>query len=97
MSSLSILDQIVSIEELVRNYRTIFDKVKKSKKPMIVLRRNVPDIALVDIETLDEMEKKLKQLEEEQILKIVEEGRKEFKERKTKVLKSITSLMVNED
>lgn len=93
MNNLSLLDQIVSVEELVRNYRTVFDKVKKTRKPMIVLRRNIPDIALVDVGYFRDVEQKLKELEEEKVLKIVEEGRKEFKKGKAKVLKSITSLI----
>jgi len=97
MNNLSILDQIISVEELVRNYRSVFDKVKKTREPMIVLRRNTPDIALVDVESLRQMEQRLKELEEEKILKIVAEGREEFKKGKAKILKSITSLMKDED
>lgn len=93
MSDLSILDQITSVEEIVRNYRAIFDKVKKSGKPIIVLRRNIPDIALVTVDWLKETEKKLNQSEEEKALHLIREGKKEFKQKKAKILKSITSLM----
>lgn len=93
MSDLSILEQITSVEELIRNYRTIFDKVKKTKKPLIVLRRNRPDIALVAIDWLREVEDRLREAEEETVLAIIGEGRKEFKQGKAKVLKSITTLM----
>lgn len=88
----SILRQLVSVQEVARNYRAIFDRVKKTKKPIIVLRRNIPDVALVDVNWLEEVEKELQELEEERVLRIVTEGRKEFKEDKAKVLKSITSL-----
>lgn len=93
MNSLSILDQIVSVEEVARNYRAVFDRVKKSKRPLIVLRRNSPDIVLVDIDWLKEIEVRLKKLEEERLLAIVKEGRQDFKTGKAKILKSITSLM----
>lgn len=97
MSTLNILNQIVSVEEMVRNYRMIFDRVKETRKPMIVLRRNRPDIALIDVNLLQEIEEKLKKWEEQQLVGIVKEGREEFKQGKTRVLKSISSLMKNAD
>ena len=93
MNNLNILDRLISVEEMVRHYRTIFDKVKQEKKPVIILRRNRPDIALVDVDWLKETETKLKEYEEERALRLVTEGRRELKTGKAKVLKSITKLM----
>lgn len=96
MTTLSIFNQIVSVEEMIRNYRFIFDKVKSTGKPIIVLRRNRPDVALINIDWLEQTERKLKQFEEENMIKIVNEGRKEWKKGKVKVMKSISTLMKNE-
>lgn len=93
MNNLSALDQIVSVEEMVRNYRAVFDRVKKNKKPMVVLRRNAPDIALVDVGWLRNIEEKIRKIEEEKAMGIVKEGREEYRQGKTRRLKSITSLM----
>ena len=93
MDTLNLLDQIISVEDLIRNYRTVFDRVKKSNKPMIVLRRATPDVVLVDIEWFKKTEAKLRELEELKIERIVNEGRLEYKKGKAKVLKSITQLM----
>lgn len=87
------LEQIVSVEDIVRNYRAIFDRVKKFKKPIVVLRRNKPDVAVVDIEWLRQTEAKLQVIDETEALKIISEGNKEYKRGKTKVLKSVASLM----
>lgn len=95
MSNFSVLDQIISVEDMIRNYRQVFDKVKLDKKPMIILRRNYPDVALVDVTWLRETERKLHDLTEKRILKIVTDGRNEHKNKKTKVLKSIVRLMKN--
>ncbi len=95
MSTLSVLNQIISVEEMIRNYRTVFDRVKTTRKPMIVMRRNRPDIALIDVDLLTKIEEKLQAFEEQQITHIVQEGRNEFKKNKTKALKSISSLMKN--
>lgn len=96
MTTLSIFNQIVSVEEMIRNYRFIFDKVKSTGKPIIILRRNRPDVALINIDWLEKTERKLKQFEEENMIKIVNEGRKEWKKGKVKVMKSISTLMKNE-
>jgi PHD/YefM family antitoxin component YafN of YafNO toxin-antitoxin module len=42
-------------KELQKNYRKIFDDVKGSKEPTIVMRNNKPEVAIIDIKWLDEM------------------------------------------
>ena len=96
MYNLDLLDQLASVEDVARNYRALFDKVKATKKPVVILKRNVPEVAIIDISWLKRVEKKLRKIEEERILTIVEKGRKEFKKGKTKVLKSIVPLMGKE-
>ena len=93
MYNLDFLKQLASIEDLARNYRALFDKVKATKKPLVILKRNVPEVAVVDISWLQKVEKSFKKMEEERVLGLVETGRKELKKGKTKVLKSIDSLM----
>lgn len=93
MSNLSMLEQIVSVEDMIRNYRMIFDKVKKLKKPIVVLRRNKPDVAVVDIGWLKRAETIMQTVDEEKALLLIQEGNAEHIKGKTKVLKSIGSLM----
>lgn len=96
MYSLDFLDQIASVEDVARNYRALFDRVKETKKPMVILKRNVPEVAIIDISWLKRVEKKLRRIEEKRVLIMVKKGREELKKRKTKVLKSIVSLMEKE-
>lgn len=42
--------------EIQRNYRRIFDLVKKTKEPVFVMRNNKPEIAIIDAKKLEEME-----------------------------------------
>lgn len=45
-----------SAREIQRNYRKIFDQVKKTKQPVIVMKNNKPEVAIVDYKKLEEME-----------------------------------------
>lgn len=69
-------------KELQQNYRKIFDQVKKTKKPVIVMRNNKPDVAIIDIKKLQEMEAVLEVLT----------SREEAKKGKVKPLKSLVNL-----
>jgi len=41
--------------EIQRNYRKIFDEVKKSKEPIFVMKNNKPEVAIIDAKELEEM------------------------------------------
>lgn len=46
---------MTTAREIQRNYRKIFDLAKKTKEPVIVMRNNKPDVAIMDAKKLDEM------------------------------------------
>ena len=68
--------------EIQRNYRKIFDEVKKSKEPVFVIKNNKPEVAIIDAKKLEEMEA---------ILAVLE-SREEARAGKAKVLKSFKDL-----
>ena len=68
--------------EIQRNYRKVFDEVKKSKEPVFVMKNNKPEIAIIDAKKLEEMEA---------ILAVLE-SREEARAGKAKVLKSFKDL-----
>ncbi|MBI2268029.1 MAG: type II toxin-antitoxin system Phd/YefM family antitoxin [Candidatus Blackburnbacteria bacterium] len=45
-----------SAREIQRNYRKIFDRVKKTKEPVVVMRNNKPEVVIVNYKKLEEME-----------------------------------------
>ncbi len=49
--------------EIQRNYRKIFDLVKKTKEPVVVMKNNKPEVVIMDAEKLSEMEAILAVLE----------------------------------
>lgn len=69
-------------KELQQNYRRIFDLVKKTKEPVVVMRNNKPDVAIVDAKKLEEME----------AIFAVLQSREEIKAGKGKLLRSLKDL-----
>lgn len=82
-----------SVSDVQRDYRKVFDKAKKTKQIVMVMRDNKPDVGVVDAKVLMEREKRLEELEIENTLMVVEEGRREYKEGKTIKAKSLADLL----
>ncbi len=68
--------------ELQRNYRRIFDLVKKTKEPVVVMRNNKPEVVIMDAKKLEEM----------QAILDVLESREQARQGKVKELKSFKDL-----
>lgn len=64
-------------KELQQNYRRVFDLAKKTKNPVFVMRNNKPDVAIIDVKQLEEMEA---------IINVLQ-SREDYKKGKTKILK----------
>lgn len=87
------LGNIVSSSELQKNYKKVFNKAKRTKRPVIVMRGDNPEVAVVDIKVLENLEKELEELEIEKTLRAIAEGEKEFKEGKTIKADSVLDLL----
>lgn len=48
--------KMTTAREVQRNYRRLFDYVKKTKKPILVMRNNKPEVAIIDVKRLEEIE-----------------------------------------
>ncbi len=57
------LPKTTTAREIQRNYRSIFDMVKRTKEPVVVMRNNKPEVVIVDAKKLAEMEAMLDVLE----------------------------------
>lgn len=82
-----------TIRELQRNYKKVFNEAKKSKKPIIVMKNNKPDVAVIDVKTLQELEKKIEELELEDAINSAKQGEKEYREGKTVKASSLSDLL----
>ncbi len=44
-----------TVREIQRNYKKVFEEVKKTKEPIIVMKNNKPDVAIVNIKQLEKI------------------------------------------
>lgn len=72
--------------EIQRNYRKIFDEVKKTKEPVVVMKNNKPEVVIMDAKKLSEM----------QAIMAVLESREEARTGKVKLLKGSLKDLWNE-
>lgn len=86
------LPNIASVRDMQRNYKTLFTIIKQTKKPLYLLSNNKPQVVVLDINFFENILQKMRVLEEQIVLDIVEEGLAEYKKGKTKVLKSLKDL-----
>lgn len=77
------LSNIVSVSDIQKNYRKIFDRAIRTRQPIVVMRDNKPDVAVIDIKTLSDLQEKVVQSEIADTLEAVKQGNTELKERKT--------------
>lgn len=45
----------VTARDILRNYKGVFDKVKKTKQPAVVMRQNTAQVAIVPMEDLEKL------------------------------------------
>lgn len=69
----------VSVSDVQRDYRKVFDKAKKTKEPVMVLRDNKPDVVISDSKTWDEIKNKIQEIELNQALEAIRVAKKEEK------------------
>jgi prevent-host-death family protein len=76
------IPKITTAKDIQKNYRRVFDYVKKTQRPVVVMRNNKPDVAIVDVKKLEEMEAVIDVLQ----------SREEVRQGKAKPLKSLKDL-----
>ncbi len=87
------LGNIVSVSDLQKNYRKVINKAKRTNKPVLVMRGNDPEVVVVDIKVMDEMNKRLEELEIEETLRAAAQARKDYKAGKLKTADSVLDLL----
>lgn len=51
-----IFPRTTTAREIQRNYKKVFDTVKRTKEPVFVMKNNKPEVAIIDAKKLEEME-----------------------------------------
>jgi len=70
---MSLMPQTVSAKDIQRNYRAVFNMAKKSKKPVVVITNNKPDVAIIDAQQLDYLQNRVEELEMQDALEAIKE------------------------
>lgn len=83
----------VSVSDIQKKYRQIFDAVKKTKEPVIVLSGNKPDVAILDYGYLEDLREKAYKIELEDAFDAIAKGEEELKMGKTKKAKSLAQFL----
>ena len=87
------MPKTISSSDIQKKYREVFDEVKRTKEPVIVLTGNKPDVVIVDFNYLEELKKESYERELKEAIEAIRAGDKELKAKKTKVLSSLTNLL----
>ena len=93
MTNMFNFPKTTTVREIQRNYKKVFEQVKRTKEPVIVMKNNKPDVAVVDVRTLDELNKRVEELELEDAIRSVKQGEKEYKEGKAVIANSLADLL----
>ncbi len=89
---MSLIPKLTSAVAIQRNYKKVIETVKETKEPVIILRRNKPEAAMIDIETFEELSKKADSYDELRALEAITQSETEFRSGKAKTLRSLKDL-----
>ncbi len=82
----------VSVQQIQRQYRTIFDQVMKNKEPLIVLNNNKAEVVIIEIHQFEEIQAKAERYDLEMAKLAVQSYQKEKSAGKLKKLNSLADL-----
>lgn len=83
---MSLIPKLTSVTQIQRNYKKVIETAKETKEPVVILRRNKPEAAVVDIETFEELSQKATLFDELKALEAIRQSEKEYKSGKAKKL-----------
>lgn len=94
MKTLCTLPETASVQQIQRNYRQLLDRVKTTRNPLFILRNNLPEAVILDMESWNELVKKTQAKEEKTALAAIAAFERESRRGKLKKLQgSLTRLM----
>ena len=89
---MSLIPKLTSAAAMQRSYKKVIETAKETKEPVVILRRNKPEAAIVDIDTFEKLSKKAESYDELRALEAIAQSEREFKSGKAKVLRSFKDL-----
>ena len=86
------MPKIISISSLRQEATQVVKDLRDNRQPWTLIQRSRPVAVLLDYETFEAMQNRLHELEEEHLLRVVAEGRKEHRRGKSRKIKSLADL-----
>jgi prevent-host-death family protein len=90
---MSIIPKLTSVAAIQRNYKKVIETAKETKEPVVILKRNRPEAAIVDIDTFEKIFHKANLFDEMKALHTIEASEKEYKAGRSKKLSSLKNLL----
>ncbi|OGY32278.1 MAG: hypothetical protein A3A61_04290 [Candidatus Woykebacteria bacterium RIFCSPLOWO2_01_FULL_43_14] len=90
---MSFIPKLTSAAQLQRNFRKVIEEAKEDKEPVVILRHNKPEAAVVDIETFETLSQKAGLYDEITALEALKQSEEEYQLGKAKKLTSLSSLL----
>jgi prevent-host-death family protein len=84
--------KIISISTLRQGVTQVVKELREHRQPWTLIQRSRPVAVLLDYETYEAMQSRLRELEEENLLRVVAEGRDEHKRGRTRKISSLADL-----
>ncbi len=84
--------KLISISSLRQEATQVVKDLREHRQPWTLIQRSRPVAILVDYETFEAMRSRLRELEEEHLLRVVAQGRREHRRGKTRKIKSLADL-----
>lgn len=81
------IPNMATVADLQRSYRSLVDKMKKTGEPLVVVNNGDPDVVVMDVKNYNDQVERIREMEEEYLLRAGEEAMREYKEGKTRWLK----------
>lgn len=78
---------MATVADLQRGYRALVEKIKETGEPLVVVNNGKPDVVVMDAAVYNSRAERLRELEEEYLLRIKDEALREYKAGKTRWLK----------
>jgi prevent-host-death family protein len=82
----------INVAVLRENAAKVLNEVTQSGEPLTVIEQSRPVAVIVDFHTFVAMQKRLDELEEAQLRRVITEGRKEHRQGRTRKIKSLREL-----
>mgnify|MGYP001579394523 CR=1 FL=1 len=81
---MNIIPTLVSASDLQRDSARIINLAKSSDQPVVIIRNNKPEVAILGVKKLQKMIDRIQELEEKYLLQVIKEGDEEYRLGKTR-------------